>query len=157
MKLVTVGRYLPFLLLALACASPAGPADQEEALRATLARYDSTWMAKDSAAIDALLAPEYLYFSSTGELSRKENSLAFLADTSYALISSRRTEVEILIDGAVARVSSRWEGRGRFQGRTVDDDQTCGLTWIRRDGRWLLFTEHCVGRTGRDTASTPAG
>jgi hypothetical protein len=155
MKLMTDGRHLPFLLLALACTSP--PADQEGALRAALARYDSVWAAKDSAAIDALLAPEYLYFSSTGELSRKGTTLSFLADTSYTLTSSHRTEVEVTLDGALGRVSSRWQGRGRFQGQVVDDDQTCGLTWVLREGRWLLFTERCVGRQRGDSTATPAG
>ena len=72
--------------------------------------------------------------------------LGFLADTSYVLTLSRRTEVRVTIAGPVARVGSRWEGEGRFRGEPVRDDQTCGMTWLRERAGWRLFTEHCVNR-----------
>ena len=46
----------------------------------------------------------------------------------------------------MASVTSRWEGRGEYQGRPVLDDQTCGQTWLWRMGPWQMFTEHCVNR-----------
>lgn len=139
-------RLFPALLLALGCTAPTPPTDQEPALRIAIARYDSVWAAKDSAAVAALLAPEYLYFSSTGELSDRAATLAFLGDTSYAITSSHRTELQVTMTGTLARVSSRWQGRGQYRGEVVDDDQTCGHTWVSREGRWLLYTEHCVNR-----------
>jgi len=59
---------------------------------------------------------------------------------------ARRSDMEITVVGATARVTSRWEGAGRFQGKPVLDDQTCGQTWVRHEGRWQLFTEHCAVR-----------
>lgn len=137
----------PALFLSLACTPPASPADQEGTVREAVARYDSVWMAKDSAAVEALLAPEYLYFSSKGELSHRAETIAFLGDTSYLLTKSHRTEVQVTISGDVARISSRWEGEGRYRGEVVKDDQSCGQTWVLGGGRWRLFTEHCVNRT----------
>jgi hypothetical protein len=104
--------------------------------------YDSAWAAKDTAIVGRVLAPAYTYFTSVGGLSDRAASLGFLADTSYVLTLSRRSEVELTIRGAVGRVSSRWEGEGRFQGEAVLDDQTCGQIWLWERSRWLLFTEH---------------
>lgn len=88
--------------------------------------------------------------TSTGDVSTREQSLEFLADPTYRLSQAVRSDVEITIAGPVARVTSRWEGRGEYQGEPVIDDQTCGQTWLWRDGRWELFTEHCVNRPGPD-------
>ncbi len=118
----------------------------EAELRGLVARYDSAWSAKDTAAVGRLLAERYSYVTSTGRLSDRATSIGFLADTSYVLTSVRRSEVQVAVAGATARVTSRWEGTGRFQGQPVVDDQTCGQTWIRNDGGWQLFTEHCVNR-----------
>jgi hypothetical protein len=139
-------RWVAPLLLLLACGRGAGT---EANLRAALARYDSAWASKDTTAIERILAPEYIYFTSAGRLSSRAESLEFLTDTSYVLTTSRRSHVRVTVAGTVGRVSSRWEGVGRYQNEPVQDDQTCGQTWLWRGGRWVLFTEHCVNRPHR--------
>jgi hypothetical protein len=135
---------------ALACGSPSADPGTEAQLRAAVAAYDSTWQAKDSEGVAERMAAEYVYVTSTGDVSTREQSLEFLADPTYRLSQAVRSDVEITIAGPVARVTSRWEGRGEYQGEPVIDDQTCGQTWLWRDGRWELFTEHCVNRPGPD-------
>ena len=120
---------------------------------AAIATYDSAWLAKDSVIVARMLAPEYTYFTSTGGLSDRQATLAFLADTGYALTLSRRTDVRTRLVGKTAVISSRWEGAGRYRAERVQDDQTCGQTWIRDRGTWLLLSEHCVNRP---PASSPA-
>ena len=89
---------------------------------------------------------EYTYFTSVGGLNDKAATLAFLADTGYALTLSRRTDVRVKVTGSTAVISSRWEGEGRYRAEAVHDDQTCGLTWIWSTDRWLLLAEHCINR-----------
>lgn len=143
---------LPALLFtAAALAACEGPGNapapgDEAALRAAIAAYDSAWLSKDAAAVERIVLPDYLYFTSLGGLDDRSDMLGFLADTSYALARSRRTEVQLTFAGPVARVSSRWEGEGRYRGEPVLDDQTCGMDWMKVDGAWRLFTEHCVNR-----------
>jgi hypothetical protein len=143
------------LLLLLACGPAPSSLGSEAALRGTLARYDSAWAAKDTATVQRILAPDYVYFTSNGGLSTRTESLGFLVDTGYVLTLSRRSEVQVALAGPTGRVSSRWEGLGRFHNDTVRDDQTCGQTWLRREGQWLLFTEHCVNRPLRDSSPSP--
>jgi ketosteroid isomerase-like protein len=140
--------YVAALAGALACGSPSADPGTEAQLRAAVAAYDSAWQAKDSAGVAEWLAPEYVYVTSTGDLSPRARTLEFLADPTYHLIRSVRSDVEITIAGPVARLTSRWQGRGEYQDRPVIDDQTCGQTWLWREGRWQLFTEHCVNRPG---------
>lgn len=143
-------RALPVLALgATACSSSPDPAPDrgsEADLRASIAAYDSAWQGKDSARVAYLMASDYLYVSSTGQLSPRGQSLEFLLDPTYRLNHVARSEIEIAVAGPVARVTSRWQGEGEFKGRPVLDDQTCGQTWAWREGRWQLFTEYCVNR-----------
>ena len=135
----------------LACgSSPSADQGTEAQLRASVAAHDSAWQAKDSVGVAQWLAPEYVYVTSTGDLSSREQSLEFLADPTYRLTQVVRSDISITIAGPVARVTSRWEGRGKYEGRPVLDDQTCGQTWVWREGRWQLFTEHCVKRPEPD-------
>jgi hypothetical protein len=132
---------------AAACAPPcAAPVGAEADLRAALVTYDSAWLAKDGPVVERTLAPEYTYFTSTGALSDKSATLAFLADTGYSLTLSRRTDVRVKLAGPTAVISSRWEGTGRYHAEPVRDDQTCGQTWVWRGSRWVLLSEHCVNR-----------
>ena len=130
------------------CVSP-GSIGDEESLLAHIAAYDSAWMSKDINAVAQILAPDYLYFSSVGGLTDRAQSLESLADSSYVLTRSDRSEVEVAFVGNVARLSSRWLGEGRYQGEAIQDDQTCGQTWLWEQGAWLLLTEHCVNRPVR--------
>jgi uncharacterized glyoxalase superfamily protein PhnB len=154
-----IGTQLIILLaLGTGCAAPAGPPASAEAdLRAAVRTYDSAWAARDTAVIGRVLAQAYTYFTSVGGLSDRAVSLGFLADTSYVLTMSRRSEVAITIAGTVGRVSSRWEGEGRFRGEAVLDDQTCGQIWLWERSRWLLFTEHCANRVPAVADSAVAG
>ena len=131
----------------VACAPPAAaPAGTEEGLRAALATYDSAWLAKDGPGVQRLLAPDYTYFTSNGGLNDRAATLTFLADTSYTLTLSNRTEVQVKQAGSTAVISSRWQGEGRYRAEAVHDDQTCGQTWIWDGKAWLLLSEHCVNR-----------
>ncbi|HKY61370.1 MAG TPA: nuclear transport factor 2 family protein [Gemmatimonadota bacterium] len=139
--------------VALACGSsslpPAEQADEAH-LRGLVAAFDSAWQAKDSARVASLLASDYAYVTSTGRLSPRLETLEFLQDPTYHLTHVARSDVDVRIAGPVARVTSRWEGRGEYRGNTVDDDQTCGQTWVWLEGHWQLFTEHCVNRPGSE-------
>jgi hypothetical protein len=136
---------LAALAFAAACGGVEAP-DGDAPVRAAISAYDAAWLAKDSARVAGILAPGYLYYTSNGGISERERSLSFLADTSYHLEKSVRTDVRLDQDGPVVRVTSRWEGKGWYQGKPVLDDQTCGQIWIWKDARWRLYSEHCVNR-----------
>jgi hypothetical protein len=146
-------RLAAALLCVWGCASGPGGEGGASELAATVARYDSAWNAKDTAAVGAMLSPSYRYFSSTGRLSDRAATLRLLQDTGYVLTGATRTEVDIALVDGMGRVSSRWQGEGRYRGDPIRDDQTCGQTWLRRDGRWWLVTEHCANRPRPDSTA----
>lgn len=113
-------------------------------LRALVARYDSAWNRRDTTAVGRLLAPQYQYFSSRGEVSGRAETIGFLSSSDYVLTYARRSELSITVSGPVAVVSSRWQGHGSYRGEAFNDDQRCGQTWLRATRAWQLLSEHCV-------------
>lgn len=120
-------------------------ADVRSPVGKALSEYDRGWNSKDVAGVSRILADEYVYFSSTGGLTDRKATLEFLASPEYKLTLVERTEVKLLTTSdAVAIVSSRWKGRGTFGKEEINDDQRCGLVFVRVGRSWKLLSEHCA-------------
>ncbi|WP_315821855.1 hypothetical protein [Paraflavitalea speifideaquila] len=88
----------------------------KEEVTAFIAHYDSSWNAKQVAVIDSSMGKEYVYFSSLGSTTSRAKSLEVLAADYYKVLQANRSELNILIDGNTAIVSSA--GRAMDYGRT---------------------------------------
>jgi ketosteroid isomerase-like protein len=136
------------LLAALPAAAqqkPAPAATGEGAIRALVVQYDSAWRRKDAAAMGALLAPTYLFFTSTGEVGDRSQTLADLRSIGFVMGRIRRSEIMVrFTGGTVAVVSSRWETEGTADGAAFKQNQRCGLVWNRTGSTWQLISEHCI-------------
>jgi hypothetical protein len=135
-----------FVFLIFSCkqnASPDQTITEQEALD-FVARYDVAWNTKDSVTVKELLGDKYLYFDSQGGLTPRERTLTVVAAPYYKVISARREEIQVLIHENVATVSSRWIGNGLWKDQTFNDNQRCGLTLAKQNGKIELIAEHCV-------------
>jgi hypothetical protein len=113
-------------------------------LDVVVARYDSAWSRRDTTAVSQFLAPEYRYFTSQGKVSSRAETMAMLGDPEYRLERAKRSEIVFSETDPVVVVSSRWQGSGTYRGQRFKDDQRCGQTWLLREWRWQLLSEHCV-------------
>ncbi len=134
---------LSALCLALACGPADRPGDAAPVLSA-VARLDSAWSRKDTALVDRLLAPEYVYFSSKGGVTSRSEAIGLLRSESYRLEYADRSELEVHQTGSTAVVASRWRGRGTFGGTAFVDDQRCSLVLDRTGVEWRVLSEHCT-------------
>ena len=106
--------------------------------------YDNAWNHKDSAAIERILAPDYVYFSSKGQVRSRQSLLEEFLSPKYHLESAERSEVKVYLTSETAVVSSRWQGHGTFDGREFHDDQRCSIVLARGKQDWLVLSEHCT-------------
>lgn len=108
-------------------------------------RYDTAWANRDSAIVNSLLAPDYVYFGSRGALSERTAALAMLMSQEYLLLAATRSELLIThAEPGLAVVSSRWTAHGTYNGQPFTDDQRCTLLLRHIDRRWLIVAEHCT-------------
>jgi ketosteroid isomerase-like protein len=106
--------------------------------------YDQAWNNKDATAVGRLLAADYVYFSSTGQVQPRQHMLDMLASPKYALDSAERSEVKVYRMSGTAVVSSRWKGRGSYDGKEFRDDQRCSVVLVREGQSWRVLSEHCT-------------
>ena len=97
--------------------------------------YDDAWNTKDTASIERILAPGYVYFSSKGQVRSRQSLLEELLSPNYKLTFAERTELKVYLALGTAVVSSRWKGSGISDGEEFHDDQRCSIVLVR--GTWM--------------------
>jgi len=136
-------RYVLGFILATLAAEGAGARETGSPQQA-IERYDAAWVARDKAALEKLIAPDFVYFTSKGGEWSRSRWLAFMLSPAYALEAAKRTEIVVHSTGDVAIASTRWVGNGSFEGRPFRDDQRCSMTIARDAGSWRILSEHCT-------------
>jgi hypothetical protein len=117
---------------------------EEQSVRRFVERYDDVLNHKEATAVERILAPEYVYFSSKGEVVSRRSLLNELLSPNYLLLSAQRSEIEVHLTSGTAVVSSRWKGQGTFDNRPFHDDQRCSIVLVRGREDWQVLAEHCT-------------
>jgi len=117
---------------------------EDEDISRIVERYDNAWNHKDTATIERILAPDYVYFSSKGQVTSRQSLIEELLSPNYKLASAERTELKVYLTLDTAVVSSRWKGYGTYDGQEFHDDQRCSIVLARGKQGWLVLSEHCT-------------
>jgi ketosteroid isomerase-like protein len=136
---------LLFLCLAILATAPAKPLapPQDDVLR-FVEEYDRAWNTKDATTVGRILASDYLYFSSKGQVQTRQHTLDMLLSPKYILASAGRSEMTVHRLSDTAIVSSRWQGHGSYDGKEFRDDQRCSIVLVRQGQAWQVLSEHCT-------------
>jgi ketosteroid isomerase-like protein len=121
-----------------------GSSIQKDEVIQIIETYDRAWNRKDSAAVERIVAANYVYFNSEGGVSSRREMMDFLRSPKYVLNSAERSELKVHLATRTAVVSSRWKGNGVYNGKEFHDDQRCSLVLTREGQRWKLLSEHCT-------------
>jgi ketosteroid isomerase-like protein len=136
--------FIAFILCFGADASAQKQDKQTESVLQLLKKYDDAWNKKNAPAVGEILAPDYVYFTSTGGLSNRRDTLDFLVSPKYVLTFVERSEVKAFRSGDTVVVSSRWRGKGTYSEGEINDDQRCGQVFVRTGKKWQIISEHCT-------------
>jgi len=101
------------------------------------------WLAKDAAAIEAMMAPEYVYIAPNGRVMDRERILAIVRSPTYRLDRATGSEVHITRFEDSAIILRRSQSSGSYDGQAFTEDHRCSSVWLRRRGAWQLAWEHC--------------
>jgi ketosteroid isomerase-like protein len=138
-----IGKIAVIVSLAVLCGICFAQTNQEEIGR-FIQKYDDAWNHKDMAAVERMLAAEYVYFSSKGQVRSRTSLLQEFASPKYKLEAAERTELKVYQTLETAVVSSRWKGHGTFDGKEFHDDQRCSIVLAKGKQGWMVLSEHCT-------------
>lgn len=149
---------LIFGSFSLVRAHRSGRPSSEEEIRHFIEKYDTAWNHKDTSALERILAPEYVYFGSKGDVRSRQSMLEEFMSPKYHLDSAERSELNVYLTSGTAVLSSRWKGHGTYDGQEFNDDQRCSIALARGKADWLVVSEHCtqIAPAGAQT-NTAAG
>jgi ketosteroid isomerase-like protein len=111
---------------------------------ALVERYDAAWIRKDWPTLEKVLAPDYVYFSSKGDVSNRTATKAMVTSPGYRLDRGDRGERKAYRSGSTVVVGSHWTGTGIFDGNPFTDDQRCSVVVAFADGKGRVLSEHCT-------------
>jgi len=104
--------------------------------------WNTAWLENDSATVDRLMAPEYVYVAPNGQILDRATILGVILSPSYKLHHAAWTELQIKVfsnDAAV--ILDRLQGTGTLNGKTFTDDNRCARLCFRRNGAWQIAFE----------------
>lgn len=123
--------------------------DKSERLRKEIAALGRSYSAmiqrNDSAAIETILADDYLVADEEGKVFNKAEDLATYNDkklrvkidtVEYLDQNVRLITKDVAIDHATIRFV------GTSNGKPFDVTERCTTTWAKRNGRWLIVADH---------------
>jgi ketosteroid isomerase-like protein len=120
------------------------PAPADAAIRELVKAWDDAYMARDVAAVQRLLADDYVFTDSSGaKLPKKEYLMSIVKAPDTPRVKSWASEnLDIRVAGNTATVTgeSSVKGRPRGRGFVLDARYRFTDTWARRGGRWLAVS-----------------
>ncbi len=116
----------------------------EKEVLSVINTFDNGWRNKNLDKVDSVLAPGYVYFTQSGGVFSREGVVQTAGSPSYALDSMERTDFNVELFENTAIVSTRWRGRGTYQGQPFDENQRCSITVIKLKGKVQILSEHCT-------------
>lgn len=125
------------------CKQVPAPLTREEVI-AVIRKFDEGWKNKDLKEVDEVLAPAYIYFTQSGGLFSRDSVVATAGSPTYTLQNLSRSAYYVELYGNTATVSTRWQGKGVYNGRPFDEDQRCSITVIKLSNKIEILSEHCT-------------
>ena len=104
--------------------------------------WNAAWLENDSATVDRLMAPEYVFIAGNGLVLDRSAILGVIRSPSYKIHHGAWTEVQInLFSDSAAIIIDRWTGTATLNGNTFNDDNRCSRFCLRRNGAWQIVFE----------------
>jgi ketosteroid isomerase-like protein len=136
------------LALALLVASCGAARERDEAgVREANARYDRAIVAGDRAALERLLAPDYVYITAEASVRDRGGTIEQLTSGHIRIASSGSEDVRVRWFGDVALVTGRFNGQVTAGGNTFPHNERYTSIWTRNGEGWQIRHEHASTRS----------
>jgi hypothetical protein len=108
-------------------------------------RWNQAWLDRNAAAVERMMAEDYVYVAPTGQVYDREAILRIIRSAGYRLHHSTLTNVVVrMLGDNAAVIRDRYKGDGEFEGKQFKDDHSCIRVCARVRGQWQIVAEQCT-------------
>lgn len=118
------------------------PAEDEAAIRALEAKWDTANLHGDADALNSLFADSFLMTDSDGVVRQKSEVVAELKSGRIRYTAAKSDELRIVLHGDAAVVSGRWTGTYIHNGQTTNLRERFTNIYVRVNGQWRCVASH---------------
>lgn len=126
--------------------APAAPTESDADVEATILGLEQQWVDaivnKDTAALDRLLADDFVGTSPTGFYYYKDTAIDDLAQGTLDVTSMDLDEASVNVYGDTAVTFTSQEEVSTYAGEDTSGHYRYTNVWIRRDGEWHVVASH---------------
>jgi ketosteroid isomerase-like protein len=91
---------------------------------------------RDTAALDRLLADDFIVTNPAGQVMTKKEAIAALTAPEYDLESLVNDEIKVRVFGDVALATALGTAKGRYKGQDASGQFRYLRVWVKRQGCW---------------------
>lgn len=142
MKKFTMTAVFMMALTALAFAQSMTKAETE--VLKVNKEYDVAVVKLDAAALERILADDYMYTDTDGSISNKMQEIQLIKSGDITFESGISDDVKVRVYGNTATVTGRWTSKGKYKSWTFDEKDRYTTFYVKRNGRWQLVSEMAV-------------
>ncbi len=115
----------------------------EQQLKNAGLAYNEMLKSNDVAAMEKVLAAEYMYTSSEGTFTSKEQEVARhkSGKLKFELAETTDQKVRIIGNGSAIETAT-FRAKGTNDGKPFDETERYTTVWVWRDGRWQIAADH---------------
>lgn len=116
--------------------------DAEQKVLEMMRRYVKAYGRNDVAALDKMLADDFVFTSSRGIVVTKGQELADIHSGEMRTEAATVDELRVRVRGDAAVVTGRATLKGVWRGQDFGGQYRVTATWVREKERWRLLAEH---------------
>lgn len=139
-------RILPIFILAIVAASFVFAQSGDSRTTQELMRIEQEWAAaltrNDAAALDRILAPDYVLTSAESETVPRAQMLADMRSGVMRFTAATAEDLQVRVYGQTAVVTGRGTFSGQLRGAPFSATERFTDVFVRRNGRWQAVSTH---------------
>ena len=127
-------------------AAVSAPAEDVQTVQAAVVQLEKDWVAaiskKDVAALDRLLADDFVGTSPTAHTYTKTNAIDDLKNAKYVVEAMNLDDVSVNVYGGTAVAFASQEEKSHYAGADTSGHYHFTDVWVKKDGRWQAVASH---------------
>jgi ketosteroid isomerase-like protein len=122
----------------------------QDELETLIAAWQAAWFDKNAAAIEQMMAEDYVYIAPNGTILDRRAILQIVGDSTYGITEGKHSEtMVVMLSQGAALVRHRWKGTAIFRGQSFVEDHRCVTVCDRSTGAWRIRYEQCSAISGK--------